>query len=122
DKHTFIDESPELKLIGKPDVDVYYIAEEQTAYRTGATAVKPVEVIVPAVYHTRVGYLKIKTKVAGVQDVVTVVELLSPANKFAGKGRTEYIRKRNKVLSSGTSLVEVNLLRAGKPMPMEAPV
>lgn len=46
--------------------------------------------------------------------IVTVVELLSRANKTDPKGRRQYLRKRSLVLSTRTSLVEVDLLRAGK--------
>lgn len=47
--------------------------------------------------------------------VVTVIEVISPANKRAGKGRA-YETKRREVLSSPTDLVEIDLLRSGKPM------
>lgn len=50
--------------------------------------------------------------------MVTALELLSPTNKAAGKGREAYLAKRLKVLGSPTHLVEVDLLRGGQPMPM----
>ena len=53
--------------------------------------------------------------------VVTVVEILSPTNKNQGWGRTNYLRKREDVLSSGVSLVEIDLLRGGHTMPLETP-
>ncbi|WP_165226586.1 DUF4058 family protein [Aquisphaera insulae] len=46
--------------------------------------------------------------------IVTVVELLSRANKTDPKGRRKYLRKRSQVLSTRTSLVEIDLMRAGK--------
>ena len=45
--------------------------------------------------------------------LVTVIELLSPANKAPGKGRRLYLRKQARVLRSTTHLVEIDLLRAG---------
>jgi hypothetical protein len=45
--------------------------------------------------------------------VVTMMEILSPANKV-GVGRQEYLRKQQKILSSGSHLVEIDLLRAGE--------
>ena len=45
----------------------------------------------------------------------TVVEVLSPTNKQAGDGRLEYEAKRNEILETDTHLVEIDLLRAGKP-------
>ena len=52
------------------------------------------------------------------QEVVTIVEVLSPANKRAGRGRDAYLQKRERVLGSSTHLVEIDLLRTGEPMPM----
>ena len=49
--------------------------------------------------------------------LITVVELLSPVNKLHKQGREEYERKRGFVFRSWTSLVEIDLLRAGEPMP-----
>jgi hypothetical protein len=51
-------------------------------------------------------------------DVVTVVELLSPTNKVAGRGRILYLEKRAIVLGTLTHLVEIDLIRAGAPMPI----
>ena len=47
-----------------------------------------------------------------------VVEILSPKNKRGGEGREQYLTKRQKVLHSATHLVEIDLLRTGKFMPM----
>ncbi|MDM8528919.1 DUF4058 family protein [Anaerolineales bacterium HSG24] len=52
------------------------------------------------------------------EEIVTVIELLSPTNKLAGKGRNEYLQKRRQVLRSQTNMVEIDLLRAGSAMPM----
>lgn len=49
--------------------------------------------------------------------MVTVLEILSPANKLSGEGRRQYTQKRLSVLGSLTHLVEIDLLRAGEPMP-----
>lgn len=47
--------------------------------------------------------------------VVTAFEVLSPDNKTAGAGRTSYLQKREEFWDSGTSLVEIDLLRQGEP-------
>jgi Protein of unknown function (DUF4058) len=52
--------------------------------------------------------------------VVTTIELLSPKNKRTGEGCTAYERKRNQILASATNLIEIDLLRGGKPLPIEA--
>ena len=52
-------------------------------------------------------------EVAG-DRVVTAIEFLSPWNKLtAGGGRDAYLQKRRELLASDTSLVEVDLVRAG---------
>lgn len=59
----------------------------------------------------------------GDHRVVTVIEVLSPANKRPGAGRELYVRKQADVLASDASLVEIDLLRAGEPtvaLPEEA--
>lgn len=52
------------------------------------------------------------------KEVVTAIELLSPINKRSGRGRQTYESKRERVLSSSTHLVEIDLLRAYAPMPV----
>ena len=47
------------------------------------------------------------------QNVVTVIELVSPANKYAGPGRKAYTTKQQEVLRSDAHLVEIDLLRMG---------
>lgn len=51
-------------------------------------------------------------------ELVTVFELLSPTNKYAGPDREQYLGKRRHVFRSQTHLVEVDLLRGGPRMPL----
>jgi len=46
--------------------------------------------------------------------VVTVIEVLSPANKNAGTGQDLYMKKQEELLAGRVNLVEINLLRAGQ--------
>lgn len=50
--------------------------------------------------------------------MVTAIEILSPANKRAGKGRQAYQDKRQETFASATNLVEIDLLRGGEAMPL----
>jgi hypothetical protein len=50
--------------------------------------------------------------------LVTVVEILSPPSK-EGQGRKQYLRKRSRLLLSPTNVVEIDLLRKGRRLPME---
>jgi hypothetical protein len=74
-------------------------------------------VTLPEFEEVREGYLEIRD--VGNHVVVTAIEVLSPTNKQSGEGRQEYEKKRRKVLCSATSLIEIDLLRAGEPMRME---
>lgn len=47
------------------------------------------------------------------RTVVTVIEVLSPTNKYAGPGRDSYLDKQQQVRQSTTHLIEIDLLRAG---------
>ena len=51
------------------------------------------------------------------REVVAVIELLSPTNKTP-PDRQGYLTKRAAILSSPTHLVEIDLLRAGRRMPV----
>ncbi len=50
----------------------------------------------------------------GGQNVVTVIEIVSPANKCPGPGRKSYKKKQREVRGSPANLVEIDLLRAGR--------
>jgi Protein of unknown function (DUF4058) len=51
------------------------------------------------------------------RQVVTVIEVLSPTNKRTRDARKQYLDKRRELLGSGVNFVEIDLLRAGRPMP-----
>ncbi len=57
-------------------------------------------------------YLNILDRQSGMR-VVTVIEALSPSNKYAGPGHKLYRAKQREVLESTSHLVEVDLLRTG---------
>ncbi|HXE56123.1 MAG TPA: DUF4058 family protein, partial [Tepidisphaeraceae bacterium] len=46
--------------------------------------------------------------------VISVLEILSPANKAPGTGQSLYVQKQRELAAAGVSLVEVDLLRGGK--------
>jgi hypothetical protein len=49
--------------------------------------------------------------------LVTAIEVLSPVNK-RGQGRAEYLRKRRGIMLSDAHLIEIDLLRQGRRVPM----
>jgi hypothetical protein len=70
-----------------------------------------------AVEVERQSYLEIRDRDS--RQVITVLELLSPSNKYAGPDRDQYIGKRRELLASGVHLVEIDLLRGGPRLPLE---
>ena len=52
-------------------------------------------------------------------EVVTVIEILSPTNKYSGPDRDQYIAKRRELFRSHSHFVEIDLLRGGPRMPPE---
>lgn len=110
--------------VGRPDVGIQQRPEVASPLTTGSTnsahtTVRPVKVRVPMPLEMQQSYLEVKD--AATQAVVTVIEVLSPANK-RGEGRNQYQAKRQRVLSSLTNLVEIDLLRAGQSFLLESDV
>ena len=118
ERHVFIQEPP-----GEPRGRRFrgdlLVASSRPTERGGGVAVLESEVEAPvtvdhlAMEVERVAYLEIREREGGA--LVTVVELPSPANKR--DDRSAYLAKREKILGSPTHLVEIDLLRAGRPMP-----
>lgn len=110
----------DLSVIGIPDVN---IIQSQTATESIASNVavaappaQPLTVTLPIPYTVREGYLEIRER--GTKELITVIEILSPANKRSGKGRQMYEEKREEILGSRTHLIEIDLLRRGRKMPV----
>jgi len=77
---------------------------------------QPVSVTLPMPETVREGYLEVRQVTN--DAVITTIEVLSPKNKRSGRGRDLYETKRLAVMGSRTHLVEIDLLRAGEPMPV----
>jgi hypothetical protein len=69
-----------------------------------------VEVDNEPIYET---FLEIIDHASGNQ-VVTVIEFLSPSNKSPGPNREQYLHKQREICSSKTNLVEIDLNRLGR--------
>ena len=79
---------------------------------TGVAVTEPVVLHLPREPITQ-GFLEIIDAGSG-NRVVTVIEFLSPSNKFPGQGQDLYLEKQGEVLAAGASLVEIDLTRAGR--------
>jgi hypothetical protein len=50
------------------------------------------------------------------RKLVTGIEIISPTNKLASRGRKFYRKKQRELMAAGVNLVEVDLLRKGRPI------
>ena len=109
-------------LVGVPDVSVQrsLTSAAPSSLAVASSATQPMEVTIPLAEILTEGYLEIRSVETG--EVITVIEILSPKNKQSVVGRLQYETKRQKVFASDTNLVEIDLLRQGKPMPMEGAI
>lgn len=71
----------------------------------------------PVVEIERESFVEIRDR--RTRELITVIELLSPANKKPGPDREQYLAKRRQVLASPVHFVEIDLLRGGVRMPLE---
>ena len=65
----------------------------------------------------RLGFVEIRDRESW--QVVTVLELLSPANKYAGPDREQYLAKRAQILNSAIHFIELDFRRGGPRLPLE---
>lgn len=105
--------------VGAPDVLVQQLRTdtEASAVAVAPPSAEPLSVTLTIPETVRQGYLEVREIATG--QVVTVIEVLSPVNKRAGKGRLDYENKRAMILSSASNFVEIDLLRQGQPMPIQ---
>lgn len=78
----------------------------------------PAAVMQPAIETRGKPFLKIID--ARGKRVLTIIELLSPANKSPGRGQEHYLAKRQEYLRGRVNLVEIDLLCAGERPPLES--
>jgi hypothetical protein len=124
DEHVYIHEPPAERrtLLGRGDV---FVASRQPAPAAGTAAATalagaPAQVVLPSVDVEGVSYLEIRDRRE--RRLVTVIELLSPANKYSGPDREQYLGKRGGLLASSVHLVEIDLLRGGPRTPFAGPL
>jgi hypothetical protein len=102
--------------------DVLFVGHPDIAAMAHQPAPKPLaetgvlEVEVPMIDEVGENFLEIRE--VHTHRLVTILELLSPVNKLNNEGRQQYLQKRSNILLSQTNLVEIDLLRAGNPMPV----
>jgi hypothetical protein len=123
EERTYIVALDSAEFVGRPDVAVITATTGARPASAAATATAAASVaqtvVLPQFEEVGERYLEIRD--AQTHAVVTAIEILSPSNKAPGEGRDAYEEKRRQVLSTRTNLVEIDLLRGGKPMEMQPP-
>lgn len=107
----------DLLFAVRPDVAVIRAPSSEARPTTRGDFGRVVTVALPMPEQVRETYLEIRE--ARGDQVITALEILSPTNKLPGEGRRQYEQKRLALLGTRTHLVEIDLLRAGQPMPMQ---
>jgi len=97
-----------------PDVHVSQVKEVVATYSAG-TPVEAIEMITPM--PAKAPILSVEIRDVAKRRLVTAIEILSSANK-RGRGFKEYIKKRIALFKTRTHLLEIDLLRAGKRIPL----
>lgn len=117
ERRTYLMKPDDVVFIGRPDIAVIPRSSYQPPYNPLPLAeVDVLNVEIPMNDEVEEIFLEVHEVYTG--KLVTVLEVLSPVNKLHGKGRAEYEEKRDHVFKTRTNLVEIDLLRAGEPMPV----
>lgn len=111
-------------LLGRGDV---FVADRGSFAPGGSTtavasSASPAKIVLPQIDFESLSFLEIRDKRN--RQLVTVIELLSPSNKYSGpdRDREQYLVKRAGLLKSWAHLVEIDLLRGGPRMPFATPL
>lgn len=121
---------PEVGIVGGapyrrivPDVSVQETSRPLPTIRGGAVAVaeearteisKSVQIVV-ASESIRHHYIEVRDSRRS-HKLVTLIEIVSPSNKRPGPDRDSYEAKQQEVQQSDASLIEIDLLRSGRPV------
>jgi hypothetical protein len=119
DEHIYIHEMPEAsrQFLGRADVGLMHSRKQTGSTASTAVLEAPAQVRLPAVDLERLSFVEIRDRLS--RQLITVIELLSPSNKFPGPDREQYIAKRAQILASSVHFVEIDLLRGGPRLPLE---
>jgi hypothetical protein len=105
-----------------PDVAVVRESPKaKLADGAAGVATAPLRMRLPAPRPRRVAHYRIAIRDVEKRKLITAIEFLSPTNK-RGEGRRQYLGKRDLLLGSRVHLVEIDLLRLGRRLPMQEPL
>jgi hypothetical protein len=112
------------EFLGRPDLSVVAPTAGPPGVAT-ASAVETKDVTVLDVdlpIGDEISHYYLEVRAVQSHELITAIEVLSPVNKVDSRGRFEYEQKRYETVMSRTNFIEIDLLRAGAPMPLERPV
>jgi hypothetical protein len=116
----YVHEPPAPKrLLGRADISATRTRTKRSKTAGAAVLEPPATVELGDVDMERLSRVEIRDRAQ--RQLITVIELLSPTNKYAGPDREQYEGKRRQILSSPAHFVEIDLLRGGPRMPMMNP-
>jgi hypothetical protein len=116
ERRTYRLDPDDLVLVGVSEAGVIARSEKPPEASAAERKAAVLEVEVPMVGLAGEDFLEVRDVEAG--KLVTVIEFLSPANKLHPDGRKTYEEKRTRIFGTATHLIEIDLLRDGKPMPL----
>jgi hypothetical protein len=115
DERVFVEPADGTNRKMVPDVRVIEHGRREQPGLTASSGVAVAEPLVLCVEEDepiRQGFIEILDLKSG-RRVVTVIEILSPANRLSGPGRELYVKKQEELRAGGVSLVEIDLVRTG---------
>jgi hypothetical protein len=116
DEHVYIHELGDgTRLVGRADLGLTPTRRPDGQVAGVGLVEAPARIRLPEVDFEREAFLEIRDRHS--QELITVLEMLSPSNKRSGPDREQYLAKRREVLASSAHLVEIDLLRGGEPTP-----
>ncbi|MBI4783037.1 MAG: DUF4058 family protein [Oscillatoriophycideae cyanobacterium NC_groundwater_1537_Pr4_S-0.65um_50_18] len=119
ERRAYLFTTSDLALIGIPDIGIGRAQRDRSHPKLASLPLAEIDVLevdLPMDDELGENYLEVHGTDNG--ELITVIELLSPVNKLQPKGRIAYESKRLKILNSLTNLIEIDLMRAGEPMPI----
>jgi hypothetical protein len=109
-------ETEEPRHLGRADVG---IIESNGQGPTALLTAAPLTCTIPDLRRRRVRLPRLIVFDGEERTLVTVLEVLSPFNKRAGRDRRRYLTKRHELLTSAVHFIEIDLLRGrGRRMPL----
>lgn len=119
ERRAYLLKPDDIVFIGRPDIAFVPHQPPAKLSKLPLADVAVINVDVPMNDEISENYLEIHEVSSG--KLVTIIELLSPANKLHHQGRRDYEEKRDIIFRNRTNLVEIDLLRAGEPMAVVGP-